>query len=125
MAAHLAQAADAGDRTLEHIQVPVADDHAGAAGQQRLRGCVPDSPGSAGDDDGLAPDVVHSTDFTGVKSGAEPTFDADQGRRDGRRRGVYPPGLSLVSGLSAGHRATRQLTFTYLILSFCSANKSE
>jgi hypothetical protein len=129
MTAHLSQAADAGDRALEHIEVPVTDDHAGTARQQRLRGRIPDAAGSAGDDDALAPDVVHSTDFTGVKSGAEPTVGAEQGRRVrapwpacGCLRAGYS---SLVSALSAGYRAVRQLTFTYLILSFCSDNKSE
>ena len=86
--------------------------------------------GSAGDDDGLVPDVVHSTDFTGVKFGAEPSFGAAQGRRVRALwpacRGVYRPvRSSLVSGPRARHRAARPLTFTYLILSFCSDNKSE
>src|ERR1700723_3290155 len=111
MTVHLSQAADAGDRALEHIEVPVTDDYAGTARQQRLSSRIPDAAGSAGDDNALAPDVVHPTDFTGVNSGPEPTVGAQQGRRVralwpayGCRRAGHS---SLISGLSARHRAVR------------------
>ena len=72
MARHRAEAAHPGDRAFENVDVPVADDHPCTPRQQRFRGRVPDATGSAGDDDGLTPDVVHVDDFTGVNSGEKP-----------------------------------------------------
>ena len=47
--------------------LPIADDHPSAAGQQCFRGGVTDTTRGPGNGDGLAPDVVHGTNFTGVK----------------------------------------------------------
>ncbi len=55
-----AQLGQVRDGRLLQRNVTVADDHAGAAGQQGLGGGVADAPGGAGDRDGLAPDVVHA-----------------------------------------------------------------
>src|ERR1700730_5274920 len=63
MAGHRTEAAHAGDRALQHVDVPVADDHSAAPRQQRFCGRMPDATSSTGDHDGLTPDVVHADEL--------------------------------------------------------------